>query len=112
MNDYLDKLTALTDDVDGVITVKITDDERCRNCKYAELYLPFWTYPYNTPKCSLHHKTINPDDCCDDFQPIVNNEFPCSKCYHQTRCGNDDDTVISDCSEFISKDLGEIREDK
>lgn len=42
----------------------------CENCKYADLYVPFWTYPYHDPKCSIHKKNIKPDDSCKNFELI------------------------------------------
>lgn len=45
----------------------------CGKCKHATLYIPYWTYPYGNPKCSIHHKDIIPDDACSDFELIGRN---------------------------------------
>ncbi|MBS7258335.1 MAG: hypothetical protein KIG63_07805 [Methanobrevibacter sp.] len=34
----------------------------CGKCKHADLYIPYWLYPYGEPKCSVHHKIIKSDD--------------------------------------------------
>jgi hypothetical protein len=42
----------------------------CQNCKHANEYIPVWIYPHGNPRCSIHHRNINPDDSCDDFELI------------------------------------------
>ena len=45
----------------------------CGKCKHADLYIPYWLYPYGEPKCSVHHKSIKSDDACSDFELIGRN---------------------------------------
>ena len=40
----------------------------CRKCKHADLYIPYWLYPYGEPKCGVHHKNIKSDDACENYQ--------------------------------------------
>ncbi|MGN0176664.1 MAG: hypothetical protein ACI389_02380 [Methanobrevibacter sp.] len=42
----------------------------CGKCKHADLYIPYWTYPYLNPRCSIHHRSIKSDDACEDFELI------------------------------------------
>lgn len=42
----------------------------CQDCKYADEYIPVWIYPYGSPRCSLHHRSVCPDDVCGDFELI------------------------------------------
>lgn len=42
----------------------------CSICVHADLYPMYWSYPYTDPKCSVHHRTICPDDSCEDFELI------------------------------------------
>lgn len=44
---------------------------RCCDCKYANSYNPYFTYPYFPPKCSVHHKGImGGQKVCEDFERI------------------------------------------
>lgn len=40
----------------------------CQNCKYADLYIPYWTYPWATPYCSKGNGLCSIDKTCDDFE--------------------------------------------
>ena len=42
----------------------------CSNCKYADLYIPYWTYPYSDPFCRLGHGKCDVNKCCNDFKLI------------------------------------------
>lgn len=44
----------------------------CENCRYANLYTPFLTYPHHDPKCSVHKINIKPDDSCRNFELVGN----------------------------------------
>ncbi|WP_458454387.1 hypothetical protein [Methanobrevibacter sp.] len=39
----------------------------CSECKFADLYIPYWTYPYATPYCSKGHGQCKVDKSCEDF---------------------------------------------
>ena len=42
---------------------------RCRDCKHADEYIPYWIYPYGSPRCSVHHRNIVPGGVvCQDFE--------------------------------------------
>lgn len=42
---------------------------KCRDCKYADKYVPDYAYPYVLPKCSKGVKSINYDStACEDFE--------------------------------------------
>lgn len=45
----------------------------CSNCKHANLYIPYWTYPWGDPKCEISMNNIEPDDSCGDFELIGRN---------------------------------------
>ena len=47
---------------------------KCSACKYADLYIPLYTYPFFDPKCKITGKNIKPDDnACEDFELIGRN---------------------------------------
>ena len=42
---------------------------KCRDCIYANAYVPNYAYPYIIPKCELNVKEIDYDtNACEDFQ--------------------------------------------
>lgn len=42
---------------------------RCRDCKFANEYIPVYGYPFLNPRCSVHHKQVNSNDViCSDFK--------------------------------------------
>lgn len=40
----------------------------CSVCKYANTYIPYYTYPFSDPFCELGHGQCEPDKCCEDFE--------------------------------------------
>ena len=43
----------------------------CGDCKHANLYIPYFIYPYLNPKCKLTGLTVNHDDkACNRFELI------------------------------------------
>lgn len=43
----------------------------CGDCRYANEYIPAWIYPYGDPRCSIHHRSITPEQfACEDFQGV------------------------------------------
>ena len=44
---------------------------KCRDCRYADEYIPSYAYPYILPKCSRGVKSIDYDStACEDFELI------------------------------------------
>lgn len=42
---------------------------KCRDCRYADEYIPSYAYPYILPKCSRGVKSIDYDTgACEDFE--------------------------------------------
>ena len=39
----------------------------CGECIHANKYVPYWTYPYSNPKCSVTGKSVGFDDVCCEF---------------------------------------------
>ena len=47
---------------------------KCGDCKYANHYLPHYTYPYANPRCELTQNEIQPNqNACEDFTRIGRN---------------------------------------
>ena len=44
--------------------------KKCSNCKHATYYVAYWWYPWLDPKCELTRLSVNPGDCCGDFELI------------------------------------------
>lgn len=43
----------------------------CADCKFANEYIPAFAWRWNNPRCSIHHKNIDPDDyACRNFELI------------------------------------------
>lgn len=42
----------------------------CANCKYANTYIPLFSYPHSVPYCDLGHGLCREDKSCDDFSLI------------------------------------------
>lgn len=86
-------------------------EKTCMNCKHAN-YSPVW-YWYNhlNPYCQLGHGLCRIDHTCEDFTEIIYNQFRCGDCYNQKECKADDDTIVSNCSDFISKELKKVRDE-
>lgn len=42
----------------------------CVNCKYANLYIPIWSYPHSTPYCSKGQGVCKEDKSCDYYEQI------------------------------------------
>ena len=57
---------------------KSEDIPSCSDCEYATLYIPYFTYPYSDPYCSLGHGLCKVDKLCDDFK-LINSHY-CSEC--------------------------------
>ena len=44
---------------------------KCRDCRYADEYIPSYAYPYIQPRCSKGVKSIDYDStACEDFELI------------------------------------------
>lgn len=44
---------------------------KCRDCWYANMYIPDYTYPFADPKCALGIKKIHSDsNACEEFKPV------------------------------------------
>ena len=44
---------------------------KCRDCKHADLYIPYYIYPHHDPKCSLTGNNITPEQgACEEFSLI------------------------------------------
>ena len=58
------------------------DDEipSCSICRYATEYIPSYTYPFFTPKCSKGHGECDGEKFCGDFRLI--NSYYCEDCEH------------------------------
>lgn len=39
----------------------------CCDCVFADLYIPYWSYPFSDPFCVLGHGLCRVDKCCEDF---------------------------------------------
>lgn len=47
---------------------------KCGDCKYANHYLPHYTYPYANPRCELTGNEIQANqNACEDFTRIGRN---------------------------------------
>jgi len=42
----------------------------CTNCKYANLYIPAWSYPHSTPFCSKEQGLCREDKVCEHYELI------------------------------------------
>ena len=42
----------------------------CTNCKYADLYIPYFTYPFFDPYCSKKHGLCMVTKVCEDYVQI------------------------------------------
>ena len=42
----------------------------CSNCKFATVYIPYWTYPWATPYCSKGNGLCGVDRICSDWEQI------------------------------------------
>lgn len=40
----------------------------CQTCKYAIVYIPYFTYPYSDPYCELGHGQCDVDKVCEDYE--------------------------------------------
>ena len=45
----------------------------CTNCKYATLYIPYYTYPWSTPYCAMGHGLWDIKKNCDDWELLGRN---------------------------------------
>lgn len=52
----------------------------CSNCEYANLYIPYFSYPYSDPYCCKGHGKCDVDKVCDDFR-LINSHF-CEECIY------------------------------
>lgn len=53
----------------------------CSECIYANEYVPSYTFPFSNPRCSIHHKVVNPDTvCCEFFDNGKSKEHRCKMC--------------------------------
>jgi hypothetical protein len=42
----------------------------CSNCKYANVYIPLWSYPHTTPYCEKGHGKCSVSKLCEDYELI------------------------------------------
>ena len=47
-----------------------TIEETCNNCKYANEYIPIFAWRHTNPRCSIHHRTIDPKSKCENFTQV------------------------------------------
>lgn len=40
---------------------------KCRDCKYADEYIPLFAWRFSDPRCSIHHKKISLEDSCNYY---------------------------------------------
>lgn len=50
----------------------------CSSCEYADLYIPYFTYPFHDPYCVKGHGKCEVDKVCDDYR-LINTHY-CSEC--------------------------------
>lgn len=44
---------------------------KCCDCKFADLYIPYWIYPWSNPRCKITGLSVKPsDDACSEFEQI------------------------------------------
>ena len=67
LNDYTERVKSL--EYENRL-LKVTY-AKCRDCRYADEYIPSYAYPYILPKCSLGVKSIDYDTgACEEFELI------------------------------------------
>ena len=47
--------------------LKINENSSCATCRYANLYIPYFTYPYSDPYCSKGHGKCDENKVCGDY---------------------------------------------
>lgn len=50
----------------------------CSFCEYANLYIPYFSYPHSDPFCCKGHGKCEVDKFCEDFKLI--NVYSCYEC--------------------------------
>lgn len=50
----------------------------CSSCEYANLYIPYFTYPYSDPYCCKGHGLCKVDKVCENYR-LINSHF-CYEC--------------------------------
>lgn len=50
----------------------------CSHCRYATVYIPYFTYPFSDPFCSKGHGKCEVDKICGDFK-LISSHY-CHEC--------------------------------
>ena len=64
----------------------------CSSCEYADLYLPYFTYPHSDPYCSKGHGLCGVDKLCEDYR-LINSHY-CYECKFM---------IVKDDKDYCSK---------
>ena len=45
----------------------------CKNCKFATVHIPYWSYPWSDPYCSKGHGKCMVNKSCSDWELLGRN---------------------------------------
>ena len=62
--------------------IRIEDPPSCSNCEYADEYIPYYIFPFFTPRCSKGHGVCSEDKICEDYKYIYE---ICGHCQYITK---------------------------
>ena len=57
----------------------------CSTCKYATVYIPHFTFPFNDPFCAKGHGQCKCDKLCGDYR-VIGSHYCCECKYWVDGC--------------------------